>query len=456
MAYTAVNPHNGETIQTFSNTTDEQISHILDQAEEYYHKAQKESVDKRADLLNKLADEFEAHLDEYARLSSTNMGKLINESRSEVKSIVNYARYYAKEGPKLLQPQKYNKLSVGDQAHVEFSGIGTILAVEPWNFPFTQVMRVFAPNFMLGNPVILKHASIVPQPAQAFEDACQKVGIPQGAFANVFASHEQIDHIIDDPRVQGFALTGSERAGRNLAAKAAKNLMKSTLELGGTDIFAVLADANIDKAAKDAAEARLSNAGQVCTAAKRYLVSDEVYDEFLDKVKKEFDKYQFGDPLDEKTTLAPLSSQSAKDQLQEQVEKVIAGGSKVLYGDPTPTDGPGFQFSPLILTGMKTDNPMYEEELFGPVAQIYRVSSEDEMVKLANNSRHGLGGAIYTADTEHGNELASRIETGQVAVNRILDEQAEVPFGGVKDSGYGRELSDWGIYEFANIKTVLN
>src|SRR5699024_4501371 len=277
-----------------------------------------------------------------------------------------------------------------------------------------------------------------------------------GAFANVFASHEQIDHIIDDPRVPGFALTGSERAGRNLAAKAAKNLMKSTLELGRTDIFAVLADADIDKAAKDAAEARLSNAGQVCTAAKRYLVSDEVYDEFLDKVKKEFDKYQFGDPLDEKTTLAPLSSQSAKDQLQEQVEKVIAGGSQVLYGEPTPTNGPGFQFSPLILTGMETDNPMYEEELFGPVAQIYRVSSEDEMVKLANNSRHGLGGAIYTADTEHGNELASRIETGQVAVNRILDEQAEVPFGGVKDSGYGRELSDWGIYEFANIKTVLN
>src|SRR5699024_86020 len=177
---------------------------------------------------------------------------------------------------------------------------------------------------------ILKHASIVPQPAQAFEDACQKVGLPQGAFANVFASHEQIDHIIDDPRVQGFALTGSERAGRNLAAKAAKNLMKSTLELGGTDIFAVLADVDIDKAAKDAAEARLSNAVQVCTSAKRYLVSDEVYDEFLDKVKKEFDKYQFGNPLDEKTTLAPLSSQSAKDQLQEQVEKVIAGGSKVL------------------------------------------------------------------------------------------------------------------------------
>ena len=456
MAYTAINPYNGEVIQEFSNTTDNEIHDILNQAENYYQKEKSVSFSKRAELLKQLADEFENHLDDYARLASTNMGKLIGESRTEVEKIVSYARYFAEQGPKFLQQKNYDKLSVGSSAHVEFSGIGIVLAVEPWNFPFTQVMRVFAPNFMLGNPVILKHASIVPQAAQSFADACQKAGLPQGAFANIFATHGQIDKIIDDPRVQGFALTGSERAGRNLATKAAKNLMKTTLELGGTDIFAVLPDADIDKAAKDAAEARLANAGQVCTAAKRYLVSDEVYDEFLDKVKQAFDSYQFGNPLDEKTTLAQLSSQSAKDNLQEQVEKVVAGGSEILYGDLTKNEGPGFQFSPLILTGMTHDNPMYDEELFGPVAQIYRVSSEEEMIKIANDSRYGLGGAIYTADVAHGNELATKIETGQVAINQVLDEQAEVPFGGVKDSGYGRELSDWGLFEFANVKLVLN
>lgn len=456
MAYTATNPYNGEVIQEFTDTTDKEIEDLLDKAESYYQKAKRVDFAKRADLLNRLAGEFEANLEDYARLSSTNMGKLIGESHTEVNKIVNYARYFATQGPAFLQPKNYDKLSVGSTAHVEFSSIGIVLAVEPWNFPFTQVMRVFAPNFILGNPVILKHASIVPQAAQAFEKACQKVGIPEGAFANIFATHDQIDKIIDDPRVQGFALTGSEQAGSNLAAKATKNLMKTTLELGGTDIFAVLDDADIDKAAKDAAQARLANAGQVCTAAKRYLVSDKIYDEFLDKVKREFDTYQPGNPLNEETTLAPLSSQSAKEKLQEQVEKVVAGGSKILYGNLNVDEGPGFQFSPIILTGMERNNPMYDEELFGPVAQIYRFSSEDEMIKMANDSRHGLGGAIYTADVKHGNQLATKIETGQVAINQVLDEQAEVPFGGVKSSGYGRELSDWGIYEFANIKTVLN
>ena len=209
MAYTAINPYNGEVIQEFSNTTDNEIHDILNQAENYYQKEKSVSFSKRAELLNQLADEFENHLDDYARLASTNMGKLIGESRTEVEKIVSYARYFAEQGPKFLQQKNYDKLSVGSSAHVEFSGIGIVLAVEPWNFPFTQVMRVFAPNFMLGNPVVLKHASIVPQAAQSFADACQEAGLPQGAFANIFATHDQIDKIIDDPRVQGFALTGS-------------------------------------------------------------------------------------------------------------------------------------------------------------------------------------------------------------------------------------------------------
>lgn len=454
MSYTAVNPYTGQKIRSFENVTDQQLEMLLDQAQDFYEKAQRRSVEERTGFLNELADEFEYNTEKYARILSTNMGKLISEARQEVAKTVSFARYYAKNGVRLLKPQPYNDLSSG-QAQVEFSGIGIVLAVEPWNFPYAQVMRVFAPNFVLGDPVILKHASIVPEAALAFQEACDNAGLPLGAFTNIFASYDQIDHIIEDPRVQGVALTGSEGAGRKIAASAGKNLTKSTLELGGTDVFVVLDDVDVGAAAKDAAKARLTNAGQVCTAAKRYIVSAEIYPDFLAALRDEFVKYHLGDPLDEKTTLAPLSSKSAQKQLQEQVEKVIAGGAKVLFGDPTPNKGKGAGFSPLILSGMDESNPMYEEELFGPVAQIYQAHSDDEVVKIANNSRHGLGGAIYTKDVERGKKIASRIETGQVTINQILSSQSEVPFGGVKDSGYGRELSDWGIYEFANIKPVI-
>lgn len=454
MSYTAVNPYTGQKIRSFENVTDQQLEMLLDQAQDFYEKAQRRSVEERTGFLNELADEFEYNTEKYARMLSTNMGKLISEARQEVAKTVSFARYYAKNGVRLLKPQPYNDLSSG-QAQVEFSGIGIVLAVEPWNFPYAQVMRVFAPNFVLGDPVILKHASIVPEAALAFQEACDNAGLPLGAFTNIFASYDQIDHIIEDPRVQGVALTGSEGAGRKIAASAGKNLTKSTLELGGTDVFVVLDDVDVGAAAKDAAKARLTNAGQVCTAAKRYIVSAEIYPDFLAALRDEFVKYHLGDPLDEKTTLAPLSSKSAQKQLQEQVEKVIAGGAKVLFGEPTPNKGKGAGFSPLILSGMDESNPMYEEELFGPVAQIYQAHSDDEVVKIANNSRHGLGGAIYTKDVERGKKIASRIETGQVTINQILSSQSEVPFGGVKDSGYGRELSDWGIYEFANIKPVI-
>ncbi len=454
MSYAAVNPYNGQKIREFDNVTDQQLDTILDRAQEFYQEAQKKGVEKRAEFLNKLADEFEKNTEKYARILSTNMGKLITESKQEVAKTVSFARYYAKNGTRFLTPEDYNDLPSG-QAQVEFSGTGIILAVEPWNFPYTQVMRVFAPNFILGNPVVLKHASIVPEAALAFQEACDNAGLGQGAFTNIFASYEQIDHIIADPRVQGVALTGSEGAGRKIAASAGTNLTKSTMELGGTDVFVVLDDVDVAETVKDAAAARLTNAGQVCTSAKRYIVSAGIYSDFLAALKNEFDKYQLGDPLDEKTTLAPLSSKGAQKQLQEQVKKVIAGGATVLYGDPTPSDGQGAGFLPLILSGMDESNPMYEEELFGPVAQIYQAHSDDEIVKIANDSRHGLGGAIYTQNIERGKKIASRLETGQVTINQILSSQAQVPFGGVKDSGYGRELSDWGIYEFANIKPVI-
>lgn len=454
MPYTEVNPYNGKTIREFPNTTNSQLNEFLNQATIFYQKAQVQPVKEREILLERLANEFENHMEKYAQILTVNMGKLIGEARSEVKKNITFAHYYAENGSQLLKPQSSEILPNGN-AQIEFSGTGIVLAIEPWNFPYTQVMRVFAPNFILGNPVVLKHASIVPGAAQAFQNACDNAGLPKGAFSNVFINYNQVNSIISDSRVQGIALTGSENAGKRIAATAGSYLKKTTLELGGTDIFAVLDDANIDRAATDATTARLSNAGQVCTSAKRYLVSDDIYDQFLLALKKKFSTYQVGDPLDEKTTLAPLSSKKAKVNLLEQVRMAISGGASLLYGDLESNETQDNEFSPLILTGMTPNNPMYDEELFGPVAQIYRVKSDNEIVTKANRSRHGLGGAIYTSDIERGKRLASRIATGQVAINHILSSQAGVPFGGIKNSGYGRELSNWGIYEFANIKAII-
>ncbi|AEV94930.1 NAD-dependent succinate-semialdehyde dehydrogenase [Pediococcus claussenii] len=454
MAYEAINPFTGKLIQTFKSTTDPEIEIALKNADEFYHLAKTQEIEKRTKKLQELADEFRNNTDHYAKFMTTNMGKLFKESQDEVKKNVEFAEYYVKNGEKLLEDVPYNDVP-GVKAHVKYQSIGTVLMIEPWNFPYTQIMRVFAPNFITGNPVLLKDPSIIPECAQAFEDATIKVGIPTGAFKNLFINYDQVDHIIEDPRVQGVALTGSEKAGKIIAAKAGAYLKKSTMELGGTDAFIVLKDADIDQAATDGAAARLNNAGQVCTAAKRFIVHEDVYDEFLEKFKKEFAKRKIGDPLNPETTLAPLSSKSAQKKLQEQVDTALDHGAKLLWGDNTPIDGPGACFNPLIISGLSEDNPMFDEEMFGPVAQVYKVNGDDAILQLANNSNHGLGGAVFGKDTKHAVEIASKIETGQVAINQALTSYANLPFGGVKNSGYGRELSDLGIREFINAKTII-
>ncbi|KRL05922.1 NAD-dependent succinate-semialdehyde dehydrogenase [Liquorilactobacillus oeni] len=454
MSYKAINPYNGELIREFAETSNEELEAALKKADAFYRQAKTEPISKRAELLAKLANEFTNNIDKYARFMTTNMGKRISEARGEVEKNAAFANYYVNNGEKNLKNQTYKSVA-GKKAHTEFNSIGTILAVEPWNFPYTQIMRVFAPNFILGNPVLLKHASIVPECAQAFEDACKTAGLPEGAFKNLFINYDQVNKVIADDRVQGVALTGSEKAGAIIAAEAGKNLKKSTMELGGTDVCIVLNDADLETAVKGAVSARLNNSGQVCTAAKRYIVQSRIYNKFLAGIIEEFKKKKLGDPLDETTTLAPLSSKTAQKNLQEQVSKVIAGGSKVIWGDPTPVEGPGAFFNPLIITGMSSANPMYDTELFGPVAQIYKAETEEEILKIANHSQYGLGGAVYSSDPKHAQKLATKVETGQVALNQPLSSNPEFPFGGVKRSGYGRELSDLGIREFANIKTVL-
>lgn len=315
-------------------------------------------------------------------------------------------------------------------------------------------MRVLAPNLAAGNPVLAKHASIVPHCAETFAHLVREAGAPEGAWTNLFISSDQVANIIADPRVQGAALTGSEKAGSAVAAQAAKHIKKSTLELGGNDVFVVLDDADLEKAVKIGVQARLTNAGQVCTAAKRFILHEKIADQFLSQFTEAFRKVKVGDQMDASTELGPLSSKDALDTLTRQVEEAVKNGATLHVGG-TPLESKGNFFEPTILTNITRDNPAYFEEFFGPVAQMYVVKDDDEAVKLANDSHYGLGGAVFSQDIERAKRMASRIETGMVYINWLTDTAAELPFGGVKRSGFGRELSDLGIKEFVNQKLVV-
>lgn len=453
MAYQTVNPFNNQLIKEYPNHSDADIEATLRQADALYHSEwAKGSIDQRLPVLHKLADLLESHQEELAKIATQEMGKLIAQSRSEVQICAQIARYYADNAKKFLAPVKYDT-ELGD-AWVEHHPIGIIMAVEPWNFPYYQLIRVLAPNLAAGNPVICKHASIVPHCAEAFAHLVREAGAPEGAWTNLFISSDQVSAIIADPRVQGAALTGSEKAGSAVASQAAKHIKKSTLELGGNDVFIVLDDADLEKAVKTGVQARLANAGQVCTAAKRFIVHQKVADQFLRQFTDAFQQVKMGDPLDESTTLGPLSSKDALETLSKQVSEAVQKGAKLHFGGK-PANSEGNFFEPTILTHIARDNPAYFEEFFGPVAQIYVVQDDEEAVRLANDSHYGLGGAIFSRDIERAKGLASRIETGMVYINWLTDTAAELPFGGVKRSGFGRELSDLGIKEFVNQKLVV-
>jgi succinate-semialdehyde dehydrogenase/glutarate-semialdehyde dehydrogenase len=453
MAYQTVNPFNNQLIKAYPNHSDADIEATLRQADALYHSEwAKGSIDQRLPVLHKLADLLESHQEELAKIATQEMGKLIAQSRSEVQICAQIARYYADNAEKFLAPVKYDT-ELGD-AWVEHHPIGIIMAVEPWNFPYYQLIRVLAPNLAAGNPVICKHASIVPHCAEAFAHLVREAGAPEGAWTNLFISSDQVSAIIADPRVQGAALTGSEKAGSAVASQAAKHIKKSTLELGGNDVFIVLDDADLEKAVKTGVQARLANAGQVCTAAKRFIVHQKVADQFLRQFTDAFQQVKMGDPLDESTTLGPLSSKDALETLSKQVSEAVQKGAKLHFGGK-PANSEGNFFEPTILTHITRDNPAYFEEFFGPVALVYVVQDDEEAVCLANDSHYGLGGAIFSRDIERAKGLASRIETGMVYINWLTDTAAELPFGGVKRSGFGRELSDLGIKEFVNQKLVV-
>lgn len=453
MTYKSTNPATGEIVAEFANHTDIQIDSALDEAHAVYGSEWSQGpIERRLAVLSRVADLIDARSEDLARVAVRETGKRISEARWEVEETARIARYYANNAAGMLAAEPI-ETDQGD-AWIEFHPIGVIVAIEPWNFPYYQLMRVAAPAVAAGNTVLAKPAGIVPQCAKFFEDLLLEAGAPRGAWTTVFANKEQVARLLQDDRVQGVTLTGSEQAGSVVAAEAGRNLKKSVLELGGSDVFAVLDDADLDHAVEVGAAARLSVAGQVCTAAKRFLVHEKVADRFIQMLVQRFRTTRVGDPMDETVDLGPLSSKAARDQLEGQVRKAVSAGARILHGG-RPMPGEGAYFEPTILTDVARDNPAYFEEFFGPVAQVHIVRDDEALIALANDSPFGLGGSIFSADIGRARAIASRIETGMVWINAMTGGGPELPFGGVKRSGYGRELAELGIKEFVNQKLVV-
>lgn len=453
MAYKTINPYTNEVEKEFPNATDEELEAILAKAHQLYldWRNDSESLEDRKAILHRVADILRERRTEYATIMSHDMGKLIGEAEGEVDLCADICDYYADKADEFLKPRTL-ETDAGKAYYIKQS-TGVLVAVEPWNFPFYQIARVFAPNFIIGNPMILKDASNCPASAQAFADAVLEAGAPEGSLNNMFISYDQVAKAIADKRVSGVCLTGSERGGMSVAAEAGKSLKKTTMELGGNDAFIILDDADWDLVKEVAPQARLYNAGQVCTSSKRFIVMADKYDEFLDVLKDAFSAVRMGDPTDRTTTLAPLNSKSAKEKLEKQVELAVENGAKVYYGNEK-VDLPGQFFMPTILTDITPDNPIFDQEMFGPVASVYKVNSEEEAIALANNSSYGLGNTVF-GEPEHAARVAAKIETGMSWINSGWASLPELPFGGVKNSGYGRELSELGFNAFVNEHLVF-
>src|SRR5580693_3947163 len=452
MPYQTVNPFNGEVVRTFDQHTDQEMEQMVANADKTFREIwSKKPVRDRAKIIGKAASLMLEQKEKFARLATLEMGKRIAESRGEVELSASILKYYADNAEKFLAPRPLN--SIAGEAYIEYSPLGVLIGVQPWNYPYYQLARFAAPHLTSGNVMLVKHAPGVPQCAVAFEQLLIEAGAPRGAYTNVFLSNDQVAKLIDDPRTRGVALTGSERAGESLAARAGKNLKKSTMELGGSDAFIVLEDYDLEDAVKMAVIGRIGNTGQTCIGAKRFIFVGSRINEFLKMFRGALESLKVGDPLDETVTLGPVSSEAALTLLVKQVNEAVAHGAKILTGGQR-VNRKGSFMQPTILTDIAPDNPAYRQEFFGPVALIFPAKDEEEAIAIANDSPFGLGGSIYTKDIEHGKHLASRIDTGMVFINYPSVSTADLPFGGVKRSGYGKELSDLGIQEFVNKKLI--
>ncbi|PMP65290.1 MAG: succinate-semialdehyde dehydrogenase [Mucilaginibacter sp.] len=451
MLIATINPFDNKVVKTFEEMTPEAVDAAITQAEDTFKTWRTQPFSRRSELLHRVAELMREGSDKLSKLITLEMGKLYAQSLGEIALSADIIDYYATNAEQFLADE-HLKPEFGE-AYIKKSPIGVLLGVEPWNFPFYQVARFAAPNIMIGNVVLVKHASNVPQCAQAIEDIFIAAGAPKGLYTNLFISGSNVSNYIADERIKGVSLTGSELAGASLAAAAGKALKKSVLELGGSDAFIVLEDADIDQSVAWGVIGRMNNTGQCCVAAKRFIVVEAVADEFLTKFKAKLTGLKVGDPMDSTTELGPLSSEGAAVQLADQVQRSVDAGAKVILGGKR-VDRPGAFMEATILTDIEPGMAAYHEELFGPVASFYRVKDEAHAIRLANDSPFGLGGTVFTANKERGENVAAMIDTGMVFINHPTWTQSDLPFGGTKRSGYGRELSALGVEEFVNKKLI--
>lgn len=446
-----VNPTTNVVEKEYETMSDQQIQNIIAEADKAFKSWRKSSFAVRSELLHKVASIMRQRKEDLGRICSIEMGKLLREGIGEVELSANIFDYYADHGEKLLDDEALE--TPNGKAFLCYEPIGVLLSVQPWNFPFYQITRSAAPNIMAGNTILLKHASNVPQSAELMEKIFTEAGAPKGVYTNLFIPGSKISELLADPRIKGASLTGSEPAGSSFASMAGKHVKKSTLELGGSDAFIVMPDADLNKAVKTAVEGRLWNAGQVCISPKRIIVPEINSKEFIEKAKSFFEKVIVGDPLDPATQLAPLNSENAVQEVIKQVETAVRQGAELIFGGKRIKRSGAFM-EPTILTGVKKGMDAYSEEIFGPVLVIYSVKDIDEAVELANDTEFGLGGTVFGTNTDKAVEVARRIDTGMVYINHVTGIAPELPFGGTKNSGYGREQSPAGIYEFVNAKLI--
>jgi succinate-semialdehyde dehydrogenase/glutarate-semialdehyde dehydrogenase len=449
--YASTNPYTGETVREFDTLSQEEVDRAVEVAHDAFGRWRQRPISERADVVHRAGELIADRRDRLAELVTLEMGKLIDESRQEAVLASQILRYYGDEGPRIAAPQPVGT-DAGD-AVLLTEPLGALLGVEPWNYPLYQAVRLAAPNLVLGNTILLKHAGNCPQSALALEELFRDAGAPEGVYTNLFIATEDIPHVIESPLVQGTSLTGSDSAGAAVAREAGGNVKKSVLELGGSDPFIVLDGDRLERTLDAAAKGRLSNTGQSCVASKRFIVLGEVHDAFLGGLRDRFAAVQPGDPADPATTFGPLSSARAADTLMEQVEDAIANGATVVIGAGRPPLEGAF-VEPTILTGVTPGMRAHHEELFGPVAVVHRVEDDDEAVAVANDSPYGLGGSVFGGDTGRARRVAERVESGMVFINHPALSRPELPFGGVKRSGYGRELAELGMLEFANRKLI--
>ncbi|KHL03543.1 NAD-dependent succinate-semialdehyde dehydrogenase [Sinomonas humi] len=447
--YRVLNPATGELVETFPSASDDDVESALTAATAAYQSWKDVPIEERGKIVSRAAHLFAERADELAKIITTEMGKPLSQAKAEAEFAADIFRYFATEGPTLAADQEIKTFS-GGRAVVQKLPIGPLLGIMPWNYPYYQVARFAAPNLMLGNTIILKHAETCPRSALAIAEILEDAGLPHGAYTNLFATHAQIATIIADPRIQGVSLTGSERAGAIIGELAGKNLKKAVLELGGSDPFVVL-DAEDPRTIADTAwETRMENTGQACNSNKRMIVAEGIFEDFVAQLTARAQGLKPGDPSnDEQGAYAPLSSRAAAETLAEQVQDAVAKGA-TLHAGGQLVEGEAAYYSPAVLTGVTPEMRAYREELFGPVAVVYKAADDDEALRLANDTPYGLGGAVFSTDRDRAARLAQHLEVGMANVNTPAGEGAEIPFGGVKRSGFGRELGPLGMDEFVN------